>query len=94
MSTMSRAAPLTLRTGDRPRLEALIRSTSVRAGLAQRARIVLLAAEGLSNAEIAQRLYLSERTVETHMRNIHAALGTSSRLQVSRWVEEHRVHST
>src|SRR5919112_1362207 len=39
---MSVAAPLVLRDGDRSRLEALTRSSSVRAGLAQRARIVLL----------------------------------------------------
>jgi hypothetical protein len=44
---MSVAAPLVLREGDRARLEALTRSTSVRAGLASRARIVLLAADGL-----------------------------------------------
>ena len=44
---MSVAAPLVLREGDRSRLEALTRSSSIRAGLAQRARIVLLAAEGL-----------------------------------------------
>jgi transposase len=60
---MSVAAPLVLREGDRPRLEALIRSTSVRAGLASRARIVLLAAEGLPNAEIARRVGVSRVTV-------------------------------
>ena len=60
---MSVAAPLVLRDGDRSRLEALTRSSSVRAGLAQRARIVLLAAEGLPNAEIARRTGTSRPTV-------------------------------
>ena len=46
---MSVAAPLVVREGDRPRLEGMARSSSIRAGLAQRARIVLLAAEGLSS---------------------------------------------
>jgi hypothetical protein len=44
---MSVAAPMVLREGDRPRLEGLVRSSSIRAGLVQRARIVLLASEGL-----------------------------------------------
>lgn len=60
---MSVAAPLAVREGDRPRLEALTRSTSVRAGLAQRARIVLLAADGLTNAEIARRTGSTRPTV-------------------------------
>src|SRR3954466_1326128 len=60
---MSVAAPLVLREGDRSRLEALTRSSSIRAGLAGRARIVLLAAEGLSNAEIARRTGTSRPTV-------------------------------
>jgi transposase len=60
---MSVAAPLGLREGDRCRLEALTRSTSVRAGLATRARIVLLAADGLSNAEIARRTGTTRPTV-------------------------------
>jgi transposase len=60
---MSVAAPLVLRDGDRSRLEALTRSSSVRAGLAQRARIVLLAADGLPNAEIARRTGTSRPTV-------------------------------
>ena len=60
---MSVAAPLVLRDGDRSRLEALVRSSSIRAGLAARARIVLLAAEGLPNAEIARRTGTSRPTV-------------------------------
>jgi transposase len=60
---MSVAAPLVLREGDRSRLEALTRSSSVRAGLALRARIVLLAAQGLSNAEIARMVGSSRPTV-------------------------------
>jgi hypothetical protein len=39
--------------GDYEELVRLTRSSSVRAGLAQRARIVLLASEGQKNAEIA-----------------------------------------
>ena len=60
---MSVASPLVLREGDRSRLEALTRSSSVRAGLVSRARIVLLAADGLPNAEIARRTGTSRPTV-------------------------------
>ncbi|GAA4722250.1 hypothetical protein GCM10023350_00380 [Nocardioides endophyticus] len=47
------AAALPLREGGRERLEELLRSRGVRAGLAQRARIVLLSADGMKKAEIA-----------------------------------------
>jgi len=49
------AEALALRDGDRERLLSLTRSSSVRAGLAQRARIVLLAADGLSNTATRRR---------------------------------------
>jgi DNA-binding NarL/FixJ family response regulator len=51
---------LALRDGDRERLASLTRSSTVRAGLAQRARIVLLAADGLSNTAIAERVGVEE----------------------------------
>ena len=57
------APPLALRDGDRERLVAWTRSTSIRAGLAQRARIVLLAADGVANTEIAKRLGVARQTV-------------------------------
>ena len=54
---------LELRAGDRGRLDSLTRSSSVRAGLATRARIVLLAAEGVPNTEIAVRTGTTRPTV-------------------------------
>ncbi|MFI7494385.1 IS630 family transposase [Kocuria sp. M4R2S49] len=57
------AAPLLLRQGDRDMLLRLVHSTSVRAGLAQRARIVLLAADGVSNTEIAEKVGATCTTV-------------------------------
>ena len=39
------------------------RSSSIRSGLAQRARIVLLAADGVSNTEIAKRVGVARQTV-------------------------------
>jgi DNA-binding NarL/FixJ family response regulator len=41
--------------------------------------IARLAAEGLTNREIGQRLYLSHRTVSTHLHRIFPKLGISSR---------------
>jgi transposase len=58
-----RAMPLGLRDGDRERLMSLTRSSAVRAGLAQRARIVLLAADGVSHTEIAELAGVSRPTV-------------------------------
>jgi transposase len=60
---MSVAAPLVLRPGDHARLRAVTRSTQAAAGHVQRARMVLLAAEGLPNAEIARRVGASRQTV-------------------------------
>lgn len=60
---MSVAAPLVLRPGDGARLRELIRSSTAPAGHVQRARMVLLAAEGLPNAEIARRVGATRQTV-------------------------------
>jgi transposase len=60
----NRTAPaLPLRAGDRDELERLTRSATVMASLAQRARIVLLAADGVGNQVIADRVGVSRPTV-------------------------------
>jgi DNA-binding CsgD family transcriptional regulator len=58
-----RAQALGLRSGDRERLESGTRSSSIRAGLSQRARIVSLAADKVSNTQIAERAGVSRPTV-------------------------------
>ncbi len=60
---MPTADRLEVRGKDKKRLREWARSTAIRAGLAQRARIVLLAGEGISNTEIARRVGVSRPTV-------------------------------
>ncbi|MFC6524815.1 helix-turn-helix domain-containing protein [Nonomuraea rubra] len=52
--------------------------------------IARLAAEGLTNREIGQRLYLSHRTVGTHLHRIFPKLGVSSRADLPRILRTYR----
>jgi DNA-binding CsgD family transcriptional regulator len=45
--------------------------------------VVELVAEGLSNPQIGERLYVSRRTVQTHLAHVFAKLGISSRAQLA-----------
>lgn len=45
--------------------------------------VLTLVCEGLSNKQIAQRLYLSVRTVENHLANIYGKLGVHTRTEAA-----------
>ena len=47
--------------------------------------VAALIGRGLSNAEIAERLVISERTVESHTAHIYAKLNCTSRSQITAW---------
>ena len=48
-----------------------------------------LVSEGLSDAEVAERLFLSRRTVGTHLTAIYTKLNVSSRAAATRFAVEH-----
>jgi DNA-binding CsgD family transcriptional regulator/sugar lactone lactonase YvrE len=48
--------------------------------------IARLVAEGLTNREIAKRLFLSERTVDGHLEHVREKLGVNTRAQIATWV--------
>ncbi|XVV16357.1 ATP-binding protein [Actinoplanes sp. CA-131856] len=65
--------------------EAVRRPTAETAGeelTAQERQIALLARDGYSNPEIGERLFLSPRTVEWHLRKVFGKLGIESRRQL------------
>ena len=50
---------------------------------AQELQIAQLAAEGLTNREIGQRLFLSHRTISTHLYRVFPKLGIASRVELA-----------
>jgi len=49
-------------------------------------QVAALVSQGLSNKDIAQRLVLSSRTVESHIERIMNRLGMASRTEIAAWV--------
>jgi predicted ATPase/DNA-binding CsgD family transcriptional regulator len=50
------------------------------------AEVARLVADGLTNKQIGTRLFISERTVDSHVRSILNKLGFSSRAQIAAWI--------
>ncbi|MEV4623127.1 AAA family ATPase [Asanoa sp. NPDC049573] len=67
-------------SGARPRRAAV---SGVDALTSAELRVATLAAEGHSNPEIAQRLFVTRRTVETHLTHVYAKLGVGTRADLA-----------
>ena len=59
-------------------------------GLTKReVEILRLVAEGYSNSQVAQVLWVTEQTVKFHLSNIYRKLNVSNRTEASRWAQLH-----
>lgn len=54
--------------------------------------VLSLVADGKTNPEIAETLYLSEKTVRNYVSNILSKLGLSNRVELATYAIEHRIH--
>ena len=87
LATICGASPLAARaesellaTGARPRRIAL---SGVESLTPSERRVAELAAEGPTNREIAQTLFVTPKTVEVHLSSVYRKLGISSRSQLA-----------
>ena len=62
------------------------------AGLtAREVEVLRLVADGMSDAQVADRLVVSLRTVHSHLRSIYRKLEVGSRNEAARWAVERRL---
>lgn len=57
-------------------------------------QVASLVAEGLSNRAIAERLFISQRTVDSHLAHMFTKLALSSRTQLAMWAARHGLAAT
>jgi DNA-binding NarL/FixJ family response regulator len=53
--------------------------------------VLRVVAQGLTNEQVAQRLVISPRTVDTHLTSIYGKIGVSSRGAATRYAIEHHL---
>jgi DNA-binding NarL/FixJ family response regulator len=84
---MGRDAAIGLALGEPARAAAAAPDQDGAAPLAKReAEVARLVADGMSNKQIGTRLFISERTVDSHVRSILNKLGVNTRAQIAGWV--------
>jgi DNA-binding CsgD family transcriptional regulator len=87
---LTRQAAIALALEERTQAsDAMAASDQKRYGLLgkREAQVARLVAEGFSNKQIGAKLFISERTVDSHVRSILNKLGVNSRAQIARWIE-------
>jgi DNA-binding CsgD family transcriptional regulator len=55
--------------------------------------VVRLVSEGLGNKEVGARLFISPRTVQTHLTHVYTKLGVTSRMQLAQEASRQHGHS-
>lgn len=87
---MPLSAALAVARGEAPAADTAAPRAAAKSLTRREKEVAELVAEGLGNREIAERLYLSKRTVDSHLEHIFTKLGFTSRTQVVGWVRERR----
>jgi predicted ATPase/DNA-binding CsgD family transcriptional regulator len=87
---LSREAAVRLALGAAPAAANGARAADAGVLSKREADVARLIAEGLSNKQIAARLFISERTADSHVRSILNKLGFNSRAQVAAWMAASR----
>ena len=76
----------------RPASAPPVKSPTSPAGLSAReVEVLRLVAQGLTNEQVAERLVISARTVNTHLTSIYGKIGVSSRSAATRYAMEHHL---
>jgi DNA-binding NarL/FixJ family response regulator len=58
---------------------------------AREREVAALLAEGLTNGQLAERLFISPKTAAVHVSNILAKLGLSTRAEIAAWAVRHEI---
>lgn len=84
-------ASVLLRRAPKAEVKAEVKAAPDRGPLTRREwEVCLPVAEGLTNKEIANRLFITEAAVDSHLAHVREKLGFHSRAEISRWVTERR----
>jgi len=77
---------------EQPPLPPIVSPPPYPAGLTEReVEVLRLVAQGLTNAQVADKLIISPRTVNAHLNTIYSKLGVSSRSAATRFAFEHQL---
>ncbi|AEY85351.1 protein kinase/ transcriptional regulator [Streptomyces hygroscopicus subsp. jinggangensis 5008] len=57
-------------------------------------QVAVLVSQGWTNRQIGERIFLSPRTIDAHVRNIRTTLGLRSRAQIAAWVVQRHPHKS